>query len=61
MDAASGYPNNQATTWFVPELEAIKDSQGNCVIAANNFISENFSKYNVDEISEQEYFSIIQQ
>lgn len=61
MDASSGYPNEQAETWFIPASESFKDLHGNCIIAVIESIAENFSNYNVEEISEEQYFSIISQ
>ena len=59
MDSASGYPNNQASTWFCSAEEAPKDSEGNCLIAAMPEIAEEFLKAGVAEISEEQYQSLL--
>jgi len=59
MDTASGYPSNEATTWFVPAGEATKDKDGNILIAAMPAIAEQFIKQGVHEISEEEFQKLI--
>jgi hypothetical protein len=61
MDAASGYPNEQTATWFVPASESIKDSEGNCLIAAIEPIAEQFGEAGADEITAEQYHALIPQ
>jgi hypothetical protein len=61
MDAASGYPNDQAATWFVPASESIKDFEGNCLIAAIEPIAEQFGAAGAEELTAEEYTALIPQ
>lgn len=61
MDAASGYPNDQAATWFVPAAECLKDAQGNCLIAAIPQIAERFQAAGGEEITLEEYQNLLPQ
>lgn len=61
MDAASGYPNASATTWFVPATEAQKDALGNCLIAAIAPIAEQFAAAGAEEITSDQYLALIPQ
>jgi hypothetical protein len=59
MDAASGYPNEETATWFVPASESIKDSEGNCLIAAIAPIAEQFVAAGAEELPAEEYTALI--
>lgn len=59
MDTASGYPSNKATTWFAPAIEATKDKNGNILIAAMSDIADEFIKSGVQEISEEEFQTLL--
>ena len=59
MDAESGFPNNQSETWFTPAPEATKAEDGCCLIAAIEPIAQRFAKHACDEITEQEYLSML--
>lgn len=59
MDKASGYPSNEAETWFCPAADAPMDGQGNLLIAAMPAIAEEFIKAGAQEISEEEYQSLL--
>ena len=61
MDAASGYPNEQADTWFGPASESIKDSEGNCLIAAIQPIAEQFGAAGAEELTSEEYQILLPQ
>jgi hypothetical protein len=55
MDAASGFPNAQATTWFTPAASAPRDSDGNCLIAAIPPIASHFAVAGAEEITAEDY------
>jgi hypothetical protein len=55
MDIESGYPSNEAETWFTPAQDAPKDIGGNLLIAAIPYISERFIAVGAEELSEEEY------
>lgn len=57
MDAESGYPNEQADTWFGPASEAPKASDGTCLIAAIEPIAQRLIAEACDEITEEQYQS----
>jgi len=59
MDKASGYPSNEAETWFAPASDAPMDDQGNLLIAAMPVIAEEFIKAGALEISEEEFQSLL--
>lgn len=59
MDNASGYPSNEADTWFTPVTEASMDESGNVLIAAMPIIAEEFIKAGALEISEEEFQSLL--
>jgi hypothetical protein len=59
MDKKSGYPSNEANTWFAPAIEATKDKDGNILIAAMPAIAKEFIKSGVQEISEEEFQNLI--
>ena len=61
MDRASGYPSNEAETWFAPVTDAPMDEQGNVLIAAMPEIAEEFIKAGASEISEEEFQSLLPQ
>jgi len=61
MDAASGYPNDQTDTWFVPASEAQKDAVGLCLIAAIPQIAEQFASAGAEEITAEEYTALMPQ
>lgn len=60
MDKASGYPSNEAETWFAPATDALMDNQGNLLIAAMPVIAEEFLKAGAQEISAEEFQSFLQ-
>lgn len=55
MDIESGYPSNEAETWFTPAQNAPKSIDGNILIAAMPAITARFIEAGAQEISEQEY------
>ena len=59
MDLSFGYPNEQADTWFCPASQAPKDIEENCLIAAIALIAEEFVKAGAEEITEEQYNSLI--
>lgn len=61
MDNASGYPNAETATWFVPATEAQKDASGNCLIAAIAPIAEQFVAAGAEELPAEEYTALIPQ
>lgn len=58
MDADSGYPNEQAATWFVPASESLKDPEGNCLIAAIAPIAEQFAAAAAEELTADQYTAL---
>lgn len=54
MDAESGYPNEQAETWFTPAADCQKDADGNCLIAAIPPIADRLAKAG-EELTQEEY------
>ena len=54
MDTESGYPNEQADTWFTPASDAPKDENGNCLIAAIPPVADRLAEVG-EEISEEQY------
>lgn len=61
MDAESGYPNDQAETWFAPATDAPKDADGCCLIAAIAPIAERFAAEACHELTEVEYLALMPQ
>lgn len=61
MDTASGYPSQQAETWFAPAEQAPRDPSGLCIIAAIPQIAQEFAAFGATEISEAEFAAIIPQ
>lgn len=61
MDAESGYPNERAITWFAPAIEAPKDADGCCLIAAIAPIAERFASESCHELTEAEYLAFLPQ
>ena len=61
MDAASGYPSTQADTWFAPIEDAPKDADGNPLIAAIEPIAAQFVAAGVEELTSEEYNSMLPQ
>ena len=59
MDKASGYPSNEAETWFAPVTDAPLDEQGNVLIAAMPEIASQFINAGATEISEEEFQSLL--
>jgi hypothetical protein len=55
MDAAAGYPNDQATTSFAHAAEALADSDGAVLIGAIPEIAAEFKKAGAQQITEDEY------
>jgi len=53
MDAESGYPNEQAKTWFTPAADCRKDSDGNCLIAAIPPIADRLAEVGEELTQEQ--------
>jgi hypothetical protein len=60
MDAFSGYPSNEATTWFSPASDAVSDNNGNIFIAAIEPIAEKFLTSGAREINREEFFFLIE-
>ena len=54
MDAESGYPNEQAETWFTPAADCQKDADGNCLIAAIPPIADRLAKAG-EELTQEQY------
>jgi len=54
MDAESGYPNEQAETWFTPASDCQKDADGNCLIAAIPPIADWLEKVG-EELTQEQY------
>lgn len=59
MDSSSGYPNSEADSWFCSADEALKDIDGNCLIAAIPEIASKFIEAGAIEISSDDYISIL--
>lgn len=59
MDKASGYPSNEAETWFAPVTDAPMDEHGNLLIAAMPLIAEEFLKAGAQEISEEVFQALL--
>lgn len=59
MDSSSGYPNSEADSWFCSADEAIKDIDGNCLIAAIPEIANRFIQSGATEISSDDYFTVL--
>jgi hypothetical protein len=59
MNKTSGYPSDEAETWFCPATEAPMDDQGNLLIAAMPLIAEEFLKAGALEISVEEFQSLL--
>jgi hypothetical protein len=55
MDAASGFPNSSASTWFAPASEAPRDAKGHCLIAAIPPIASHFAVAGAEEITAEDY------
>lgn len=55
MDLESGYPSNEAETWFSPAQFAPKSLDGNLLIAAMPDITARFIEAGAEELSEQQY------
>lgn len=60
MDTESGYPNEQADTWFTPAADAPKDENGNCLIAAIPPVADRLAEVG-EEISEEQYQAALPQ
>ena len=60
MDAKSGYPNNQAETWFTPASDCQKDSDGNCLIAAIPPIADRLAEVG-EELTQEQYEAALPQ
>ena len=54
MDAESGYPNEQADTWFTPATDCQKDANGNCLIAAIPPIADRLAEVG-EELTQEQY------
>ena len=54
MDAESGYPNEQAETWFTPAADCQKDADGNCLIAAIPPIADRLAEAG-EELTQEQY------
>lgn len=59
MDYESGFPSYKADTWFAPVEQAFRYSDGFLLIAAIPEISTRFEQENVEEITEEEYLSLL--
>jgi hypothetical protein len=54
MDEESGYPNEQAETWFTPAADCQKDADGNCLIAAIPPIADRLAEVG-EELTQEQY------
>jgi len=54
MDAESGYPSEQAETWFTPAADCPKDAVGNCLIAAIPPIADRLAEVG-EELTQEQY------
>ena len=54
MDAESGYPNEQAETWFTPASDCQRDADGNCLIAAIPPIADRLAGVG-EELTQEQY------
>lgn len=54
MDSESGYPNEQAETWFTPAADCPKDAVGNCLIAAIPPIADRLASVG-EELTQAQY------
>jgi hypothetical protein len=54
MDSESGYPNEQAETWFTPAADCQKDAIGNCLIAAIQPIADRLAQVG-EELTREQY------
>jgi len=54
MDTKSGYPNEQAETWFTPAADCQKDADGNCLIAAIPPIADRLAEVG-EELTQEQY------
>jgi len=54
MDLESGYPNEQAETWFTPAADCQKDADGNCLIAAIPPIADRMAELG-EELTQEQY------
>lgn len=55
MDSESGYPNEQADTWFSPADDCPKDKDGNCLLACIPEIAERIASVAIKELTQAEY------
>lgn len=55
MDSESGYPNNDAETWFLPSSDCPKDKDGNCLLACILEIAERIAPVAIKELTQAEY------
>ena len=55
MDSESGYPNEQADTWFSPASDCPKDKNGNCLLACIPEIAERIAPVAIKELTQAEY------
>lgn len=55
MDAASGYPSDEAETWFAPASEAPRAPDGDVLLACVEPIAGEFVMEGAAEITEAEY------
>ena len=55
MDSESGYPNEQAATWFSPASDCPKDKDGNCLLACIPEIAERIAPVAIKELTQAEY------
>lgn len=54
MDLESGYPNEQAETWFTPASDCQRDADGNCLIAAIQPIADRLAQVG-EELTQEQY------
>ena len=55
MDSISGYPNEQAETWFSPASDCPKDKDGNCLLACISEIAKRIAPVAIRELTQEEY------
>lgn len=61
MDAASGYPSDEAQTWFAPASEAPKAPDGEVLLACVEPIADEFVAEGDFEITEAGYRALYPQ
>lgn len=55
MDVASGYPSDQAATWFTPAVDAPRAPDDDVLLGCYEPIADEFISAGATEITESEY------